>query len=112
MARFSTDRGDYVVETDDPDFAFRVSKGGVTLEDSKTGRKYQLKVLAEDRGKGEFELEVSDADADLLQAVSGRGEDEIVEAIEEAVARSLLTEDPPPAAGGIADPGPPAPRRP
>jgi len=42
----------------------------------------------------------SDADADLLQAVSGRGEDEIVEAIEEAVARSLLTEDPPPAVGG------------
>ena len=43
----------------------------------------------------------SDADADLLQAVSGRGEDEIVEAIEEAVARSLLTEDPPPAVGGV-----------
>jgi len=42
----------------------------------------------------------SDADADLLQAVSGRGEDEIVEAIEEAVARSLLTEDPPSAVGG------------
>jgi tetratricopeptide (TPR) repeat protein len=42
----------------------------------------------------------SDADADLLQAVSGRGEDEIVEAIEEALARSLLTENPPPAAGG------------
>jgi DNA-binding SARP family transcriptional activator len=42
----------------------------------------------------------SDADADLLQAVSGRGEDEIVEAVEEALARSLLTEDPPPAAGG------------
>ena len=42
----------------------------------------------------------SDADADLLQAVSGRGEDEIVEAIEEAVARSLLTENPPPSVGG------------
>jgi DNA-binding SARP family transcriptional activator len=42
----------------------------------------------------------SDADADLLQAVSGRGEGEIVEAIEEALARSLLTENPPPAAGG------------
>jgi DNA-binding SARP family transcriptional activator/tetratricopeptide (TPR) repeat protein len=42
----------------------------------------------------------SDADADLLQAVSGRGEDEIVEAIEEAVARSLLTENPPSAVGG------------
>jgi tetratricopeptide (TPR) repeat protein len=40
----------------------------------------------------------SDNDADLLRAVSGRGEDEIVEAIDEALARSLLTEIPPPAA--------------
>jgi DNA-binding SARP family transcriptional activator len=39
----------------------------------------------------------SDSDADLLRAVSGRGEDEIVEAIEEALARSLLTEIAPPA---------------
>ena len=39
----------------------------------------------------------SDNDADLLRAVSGRGEDEIVEAIDEALARSLLTEIPPPA---------------
>jgi AAA ATPase domain/Bacterial transcriptional activator domain len=38
----------------------------------------------------------SDNDADLLRAVSGRGEDEIVEAIDEALARSLLTETPPP----------------
>jgi hypothetical protein len=35
-------------------------------------------------------------DADLLRAVSGRGEDEIVEAIDDALARSLLTEIPPP----------------
>ncbi len=41
----------------------------------------------------------SENDADLLRAVSGRGEDEIVEAIDEALARSLLTEIPPPAAG-------------
>ena len=41
----------------------------------------------------------NDNDADLLRAVSGRGEDEIVEAIDEALARSLLTEIPPPAAG-------------
>jgi tetratricopeptide (TPR) repeat protein len=38
----------------------------------------------------------SDNDADLLRAVSGRGEDEIVEAIDDALARSLLTEIPPP----------------
>ena len=36
----------------------------------------------------------SDNDTDLLRAVSGRGEDEIVEAIDEALARSLLTEIP------------------
>ena len=41
----------------------------------------------------------SDNDAELLRAVSGRGEDEIVEAIDEAVGRSLLTETPPPGAG-------------
>ena len=40
-----------------------------------------------------------DNDADLLRAVSGRGEDEIVEALDEALARSLLTEIPPPVAG-------------
>ena len=36
----------------------------------------------------------SDNDADLLRAVSGRGEDEIVEALDEALARSLLNEIP------------------
>ena len=41
----------------------------------------------------------SDNDADLLRAVSGRGEDEVVEAIDEALARSLLTETAPLAAG-------------
>ena len=41
----------------------------------------------------------NDNDADLLRAVSGRGEDEIVEALDEALARALLTEIPPPVAG-------------
>jgi DNA-binding SARP family transcriptional activator/tetratricopeptide (TPR) repeat protein len=40
----------------------------------------------------------SDNDADLLRAVSGRGEDEIVEAIDEALTRSLLSEIAPPTA--------------
>jgi DNA-binding SARP family transcriptional activator/tetratricopeptide (TPR) repeat protein len=40
----------------------------------------------------------SDNDADLLRAVSGRGEDEVVEAIDEALTRSLLSEIAPPAA--------------
>jgi tetratricopeptide (TPR) repeat protein len=42
----------------------------------------------------------SDNDADLLRAVSGRGEDEIVEAIDEALSRSLLTEIAPAAPDG------------
>ncbi|MFY9928862.1 MAG: hypothetical protein WAK82_12725, partial [Streptosporangiaceae bacterium] len=42
----------------------------------------------------------SDNDADLLRVVSGRGEDEIVEAIDEALSRSLLTEIAPPAPDG------------
>jgi tetratricopeptide (TPR) repeat protein len=40
----------------------------------------------------------SDNDAELLRTVSGRGEDEIVEALDEALGRSLLTETPSPAA--------------
>jgi len=51
----------------------------------------------------------SDNDADLLRAVSGRGEDEIVEAIEEALARSLLTEIPPPTSPSLLTAGSQAP---
>jgi Leucine-rich repeat (LRR) protein len=51
--------GDYVIETDDPDFVFQVNKdGGVTLEDRKTKRAYQMKVLRHE--KGEFDLQVAD----------------------------------------------------
>jgi DNA-binding SARP family transcriptional activator len=39
-------------------------------------------------------------DADLLRTVSGRGEAEVVEALDEAVRRSLLTEIPPPGGDG------------
>jgi tetratricopeptide (TPR) repeat protein len=51
----------------------------------------------------------TDSDADLLRAVSGRGEDEIVEAIEEALARSLLTENAPPASPSLLTAGHAAP---
>jgi DNA-binding SARP family transcriptional activator/tetratricopeptide (TPR) repeat protein len=43
----------------------------------------------------------TESDADLLRAVSGRGEDEVVEAIEEALGRSLLTENAPPASPSL-----------
>ncbi|MBV9793579.1 MAG: AAA family ATPase [Actinobacteria bacterium] len=40
-------------------------------------------------------------DADLLRTVSGRGETEVVEALDEAVRRFLLTEIPPPGGDGV-----------
>ncbi len=64
LIRIQTEQGVYVIETDDPDFSFRVNKGEVILEDHKTKRIYQLKVLHQDQAKGEHELEVTDA-ADL-----------------------------------------------
>ena len=64
LVLFRTAEGDYVIDTDDPDFAFAVAKdGGVTLEDHKTNHKYQMKVLRQDHG--EYELEVSDPGSDL-----------------------------------------------
>jgi len=66
LIRIQTDQGDYVIETDDPNFYFQVNKqGGVTLEDRKTRHIYHLKVLRQDRGTGERELEVTDPGADL-----------------------------------------------
>ncbi len=62
--RFSTDKGDLVFESDDPDFAFAAAKdGGVTLEDRKTQRTYR--VQATPRERDEYELEVLDKDAGL-----------------------------------------------
>jgi serine/threonine protein kinase/Leucine-rich repeat (LRR) protein len=65
IIRISTPEGDYVIDTDDPSFAFSVSKGGVILEDRKTKRKYKLKVVGGNQAAGEFELDVTDVDADL-----------------------------------------------
>jgi Leucine-rich repeat (LRR) protein len=65
LIRIQGDQGNYVIDTDDPDFSFRVSKGAVTLEDRKTNRKYNLKVVRQEKATGEHELEVTDADAGL-----------------------------------------------
>ena len=49
---FRTSEGDYVVETDNPDFTFQVHKdGGVILEDQKKKRSYVLKVRRRDKGE-------------------------------------------------------------
>ncbi len=58
IIRISTPEGDYVINTDDPDFSFSVSKGTVILNDKKAKREYRLKVVQQ-KG-GEFELEVTD----------------------------------------------------
>jgi serine/threonine protein kinase/predicted RNA-binding Zn-ribbon protein involved in translation (DUF1610 family) len=65
VIRISNDRGDYVINTDDPDFKFSVSKGDVILEDTKTKRMYKLKVVASHKAAGEYELDVTDVGADL-----------------------------------------------
>jgi len=64
LIRITTDQGDYVIKTDNPEFSFRVNKeGGVTLQDHKAKREYTLTVVRQ--GKGEFDLEATDAAADL-----------------------------------------------
>ena len=66
IIRFQSDDGEYVIETDDPDFSFQVAKGGgVMLKDSKTGREYKLKVVRHDKATGEYELDVTDVGGDL-----------------------------------------------
>ena len=65
MIRVQSEQGDYVIETDDPDFIIAVGKGGgVTLEDHQKNHKYNVKVIRQEKG-GQEELEVTDADADL-----------------------------------------------
>ncbi len=64
LIRFTTEQGDFVIKTDDPNFSFRVNKGGgVTLTDHKTKRDYILNVVRQERG--EWELEATDEAADL-----------------------------------------------
>ncbi len=68
--------GDYVIETDDADFVFQVNRqGGVTLEDRKAKRAYQMNVLRHE--KGEFDLQVADDAGQVFEArtfVIRRGE--------------------------------------
>jgi formylglycine-generating enzyme required for sulfatase activity/WD40 repeat protein/serine/threonine protein kinase len=63
IIHISTPDGDYVIQTDDPDFSFSVSKGVVTLRDKKTTREYKMKVVREENGV--FNLDVTDVGAEL-----------------------------------------------
>ena len=65
LIRITTDQGDYVVETDDPDFSFQVHGDQVTLRDLKTNKTYNLAVERADKKSGEMELNLTAADGDL-----------------------------------------------
>jgi serine/threonine protein kinase len=65
VIRISNEKGDFVIDTDDPDFKFSVSKGDVILEDAKTKRTYKLKVASSNKAAGEYELDVTDVGAEL-----------------------------------------------
>ena len=58
-------RGQFVIETDDPDFAFEVNGDAVTLRDRKTNRGYVLKVGKRDAKTGEYQLDVSELASEL-----------------------------------------------
>jgi len=60
LIRIQTGQGDYVIDTDDPDFSFRVHDGAVALQDHKINKTYTLTVVRADKGSGEFDLEVND----------------------------------------------------
>jgi anti-sigma factor RsiW len=60
LIRIQTPQGDYVIDTDDPDFFFQVRGDAVALQDRKTNKTYTLAVVRSDKGAGEFELEASD----------------------------------------------------
>jgi hypothetical protein len=96
VIRITTDQGTYVIETDDPEFAFQVKDGGVTLEDRKTNHKYTLKVLRQ--AKGEFELEVVEPTPDITFKdkifTIKRGEKAVARAWFERKATEALPDDP------------------
>ncbi|WP_020467987.1 protein kinase domain-containing protein [Zavarzinella formosa] len=96
IIRIATPEGDFVVNTDDPDFKFSVSKGTVTLEDTNTKRIYNMKATR--KASGEYELDVTDAGADLSfkvkQFTIKRGEQFALKATFEP--RQLVPVNPPP----------------
>jgi serine/threonine protein kinase/WD40 repeat protein len=64
IIRISTPDGDYVFQTDDPNFKLSLNKDTVVLEDKLKNRTYNLKVLKQK--SGEYELEVTEPGNDLV----------------------------------------------
>jgi Leucine-rich repeat (LRR) protein len=64
LIRISTPEGEFVIQTDDPQFSFsRGTDGGFVMEDRTSHRKYQVKAVRQ--SNDEYELEVTDAGAEL-----------------------------------------------
>jgi eukaryotic-like serine/threonine-protein kinase len=62
MMLVRTGRGEFVIETDDPDVAVMIAKtGGITLHDRKTNQTYTLTIGKHDLPTGEYEIDVRDA---------------------------------------------------
>jgi uncharacterized protein (TIGR03067 family) len=60
-----TGKGEFVIETDDPDVAVLLDKAGVKVRDRSSRREYHLKVGRYDLRSGEYEIDVAELPAGL-----------------------------------------------
>jgi WD40 repeat protein len=58
--RIATDKGEFVVEVDDPEVEVLLAKHGLTVKDRKAGREYHLKPGHHDLRTGEYEIKVTE----------------------------------------------------
>jgi WD40 repeat protein/tRNA A-37 threonylcarbamoyl transferase component Bud32 len=98
LIRIQTPQGDYVINTDDPDFSFQVHGDAVVLKDSKNNKTYTLKVVQADKGAGQFELDASEVGGDLAFSTKKftikRGETAALTAWFEPVVAAMPPADP------------------
>lgn len=78
ILRLQTAQGEIVVQTSDPNVAVLFEQGKVQIHDRTSGKKYRLSPGAQQLPNGDYELEVTDAAAELTfnarQFVLKRGE--------------------------------------
>jgi len=58
--RFATDRGQLVVEVDDPAIETLISQSGLTVHDTATGRKYAITVGEQNLQSGSYDINVTE----------------------------------------------------
>jgi hypothetical protein len=61
VVRYATDRGDLVVEIDDPEVEAVARQSGLTIRDRATGREYTVRVGAQDVRSGAYEVTAAEA---------------------------------------------------